>query len=77
MDTLKGKTMLLVVLLVGAFLSGVQGKAVDYKDFSRSPCTGNGAHEGNCKPLKPLPIEKGAVNPYERGCSPITGCRSG
>jgi hypothetical protein len=75
MDTLKGKTTLLVVLLVCAFLSeGVRGKYIDYKDFTR--CAGRVDHEGKCKPVDPLPIEKGAVNPYQRGCSPITGCRS-
>lgn len=76
MDTLKGKTTLLVVLFVCAFLSeGVQGKFIDYKDFPRFSCPGGRDHEGNCKPLKSNPIPKGEVT--KRDCSPATGCRSG
>lgn len=64
--------MLLAVLLVCALLSeGAPLKHIDYKNFPRFSCVGKGDHEGKCKALNPLPIEK------KRGCSPITGCRSG
>ncbi|KAL2548042.1 Rapid ALkalinization Factor [Forsythia ovata] len=66
MDTLKGKTLLLVVLVVCAFLSeDVQGKEIDYRDLPGIPCDRDGGHEGNCRPSDP-------VNTYTRGCSPIT-----
>ena len=34
------------------------------------PCSRGGDFSGNCKPAA-------VANPHKRGCSPITGCRSG
>ncbi|KAL2548041.1 Rapid ALkalinization Factor [Forsythia ovata] len=66
MDTLKGKTLLLVVLVVCSFLSeDVQGKDINYKDLPGIPCDRDGGHQENCKPSNP-------ANPYKRGCSPDT-----
>lgn len=72
MDALKGKTMLLVVLLACAFLSeGVQGRSIDFRNLPNYSCAGRGDHKENCKPKKVV------VNPYKRECRQSDGCRTG